>query len=317
MKAVVYEKYGPPEVLELKEVEKPAPKDDEVLVKVHAASVNPLDYKMRKSILPIRFISSLLKPKVHRVGVDFAGVVEALGKNVQRFKIGDPVFGMGRGSCAEFVNAPGNRLSKKPKNITFEEAAAVPVAALTALQGLRDKAGIKKGDRVLIYGASGGVGHFAVQIARYYGAEVTAVCSTSNLGWVKALGAHHMIDYTEEDFTKSGNKYEIIFDTVGYASFLKCRPSLTEAGVFVTANFLNRKRDIFELLFGSLIGRKKAKTFIAKGNPEDLDLFGGLLEEGKLKPVIDRRYPLKKIVEAHRYGEKGHTKGKVVIEILK
>lgn len=317
MKAAIYEKYGPPEVLELQEVPKPDPKDDEVLIKVHSAAVNPLDYKMRKSILPIRFISSLLKPKVHRMGVDVAGVVEALGKNVTRFKPGDQVFGLCRGACSEFVSSPENRLSKKPKNITFDEAAAVPVAALTALQGLRDKANIKKGDKVLIYGASGGVGHFAVQIASYYRAEVTAVCSSSNLDWVKGLGAHHMIDYTKEDFTKSGNKYDIIFDTVGYTSFLKCRPSLTEAGVYVTANFLNRKRDILELLFGSIIGRKKAKTFITKGNPEDLDFLGELLGRGKLRPVIDRRYPLDQIVEAHRYAEKGHTKGKVVIEILK
>lgn len=317
MKAVVYEKYGPPEVLELKEVAKPSPGDDEVLVKVHAASVNPLDYKMRKSILPIRFISSLLKSKAHRVGVDVAGEVEALGKNVQRFKIGDQVFGLCRGACSEFVSAPGNRLSKKPKNIAYAEAAAMPVAALTALQGLRDKAGIKKGDKVLIYGASGGVGHFAVQIARYYGAEVTAVCSTPNLQWVKGLGAHYTIDYTQEDFTKSGKKYDLIFDTVGYVSFLKCRPSLTEAGVFVMANFLGQKRDIIEAPLGSLVGRKKAKAFIARGNPEDFDFLGELLEKGKIKPVIDRRYPLDQIVEAHRYAEKGHTKGKVVIEILK
>jgi NADPH:quinone reductase-like Zn-dependent oxidoreductase len=317
MKAAIYRKYGPPEVLTIEDIEKPTPKDDEVLVKVHSAAVNPLDYKMRKSLLPIRIVAGLLKPKAKRVGVDFAGEITAVGKGVTEFKIGDQVFGLCRGSCAEFVTVPGKRLSKKPKNITFGEAAAVPVAALTALQGLRDKAGIKKGDKVLIYGASGGVGHFSVQLARYYGAEVTAVCSSANLGWVKGLGAHYMIDYTKEDFTKSGRMYDIIFDTVGYVSFLACKSSLSGAGVFVTANFLNQKRDIVQFLLGLFTGRKRAKTFITRGNQKDLDFLAGLLSKGKLKPVIDRRYPLDQIVKAHRYAEEGHTKGKVVIEIIK
>ena len=315
MKAAIYKKYGPPEVLKIEEIDKPSIQDDEVLLKIHSASVNPYDWKFRNGILPIRVMTGgFFKPKSRRLGADVAGEIEQVGKNVRRFRIGDHVFGFCRGSYAEYVSVAESRISIKPKNITFEEAAAVPMAALTALQGLRDKAGIRQGHKVLIYGASGGVGHFAVQLARYYGAEVTGVCSTSNLSWVKELGAHYMVDYTKEDFTKSGKKYDIIFDAVGKLTFTGCLRSLTETGYCILFSLSSL---IPTLLFGSLFGRKRVKTFIAKSSTEDFDFIRELIERGEIKPVIDRRYPLDRIVEAFRYAEKGHAKGKVVIEILK
>jgi len=315
MKAAIYKKYGPPEVLKIEEIEKPAIQDDEVLIKVHSASVNPYDFKFRKGILPIRVMTGgFFKPKNQRLGADVAGEIVEVGKNVQRFKVGDPVFGFGLGSYGEYVGTIESRISNKPKNISFAEAAALPMVALTALQGLRDKAQIKKGDKVLIYGASGGIGHIAVQLARYYGTEVTGVCSSSNLSWVKDLGAHYMIDYTEEDFTKGSKKYDIVFDTVGKLSFSGCLRSLTKTGYGISFS-LSAMLPV--LLLGSALGKKKVKTFIAKSSHEDFDFIRDLVEKGEIKPVIDRRYPLDQIVEAHRYTETGHVKGKVVIEILK
>lgn len=313
MKAAIYKKYGPPEVLKIEDIDLPSIQDDEVLVKIYAASINPYDWKFRTGLFPIRVMTGgFFKPKSHRLGADVSGEIVGVGKNVRRFKIGDHVFGFCRGSYAEYVNVAENRISIKPKNITFEEAAALPMVALTALQGLRDKAQIKKGDKVLIYGASGGVGHLAVQLARYYQTEVTGVCSTSNLSWVKDLGADHMIDYTQKDFTKSGKKYDIIYDTVGKLTFLGCLNSLTRTGYCILFSLSGL---IPTLLFGSVVGRKRVKTFIAKSSTEDFDFIRELIERGEIKPVIDRRYSLEQIAEAFRYAEKGHTKGKVVIEI--
>ena len=315
MKAAIYKKYGPPEVLKIEDIEQPAIQDDEVLIKVHSASVNPYDCHFRNGILPIRVMTGgLTKPKSNRLGADVAGKIEQVGKNVRRFKTGDHVFGICLGSYGEYVSVDESKISIKPNNLTFEEAAAVPMVALTALQALRDQARIKKGDKVLIYGASGGIGHFAVQLARYYETEVTAVCSSSNLAWVKDLGADFTIDYTKEDFTKGDKKYDIIFDTVGKLTFTGCLRSLTKTGYCILFSLSGL---IPTLLFGSLFGRKRVKIFIAKTSYEDFDFIRELIERGEIKPVIDRRYPLDQIVEAFRYAEKGHTKGKVVIEIQK
>jgi NADPH:quinone reductase-like Zn-dependent oxidoreductase len=316
MRAAIYRSYGPPEVLEIKDVEQPSIKDDDrVLIRVHNASVNPYDYLFRKGYLPTRLENGLTKPKNHILGIDVAGTIEAVGKNVHRFKVGDHVFGSCFGSHAEYVCPRQNVLSLMPKNATFEEAAAVPCAAQTALQALRDVAQIKQGQRVLIYGASGGIGHFAVQLARYFEAEVTAVCSTSNLQWVKDLGAHYVLDYTEEDFADNGKKYDVILDAVGKRTFFSCLRSLTERGVYITEHAIYPKYHPIQLMISSLIGRKKAKVHLAKPNDMDLDFLRGLMEEEKVKPVIEKFYPLDQIVEAHRHVESGRTKGKIVIKM--
>lgn len=315
MKAAVFYKNGPPEVLRIEEVANPPLKAGEVRVKVAAAAINPMDYKTRQATVLIRIIAALFGAVGPRIGADFAGVVDALGPGAAGLKAGDEVFGVARGACAEYVNALETKMCLKPKGVSFADAAALPVAGLTALQGLRDHGAIKKGGRVLVYGASGGIGHYAVQIARHFGAEVDAVCSTPNLGWVKALGAREVIDYTREDFTRRGVKYDLIYDTVGYTTYFSCRKCLAENGVYVTANFINRARNIPQLLVGAVLRRRKAKSFVAKVNPADLAILAGLVAQGGLKPRIDRRFPLEQIVEAHRYAEAGHTKGKVVIEI--
>ena len=318
MRAAIYESYGPPEVLEIKDVELPSIKDDDrVLIRVHNASVNALDYLYRKGYLPTRLQNGLTKPKTRILGLDVAGTIEAVGKNVNKFKVGDHVFGSCLGSHAEYVCPRESVLSLMPKNVTFEEAAAVPCTAQTALQALRDVAQVKQGQRVLIYGASGGIGHFAVQLARYFGAEVTAVCSTSNLQWVKDLGAHYVIDYTKEDFTDNGKKYDVILDAVGKLTFFSCLRSLTEKGVYITEHLLYPKYHPFQLMISPLIGRKKAKMHLAKPNDKDLDFLRGLMEEEKVKPVIEKCFPLDQIVEAHRHVESGRTKGKIVLEINK
>jgi NADPH:quinone reductase-like Zn-dependent oxidoreductase len=318
MRAAIYESYGPPEVLEIKDVELPFIKDnDRVLIKVHNASVNAMDYLYRKGYFPTRLQNGLTKPKTRILGLDVAGTIEAVGKNVNKFKVGDQVFGSCLGSHAEYVCPRESVLSLMPKNVTFEEAAAVPCTAQTALQALRDVAQIKPSNRVLIYGASGGIGHFAVQLAKYFEAEVTAVCSSSNLQWVKDLGADYVIDYTKEDFKDNGKKYDIILDAVGKLTFFSCLRSLTEKGIYITEHLLYPKYHPIQLIISPLIGGRKAKVHLAKPNDKDLDFLRGLLEEENVKPVIEKCYPLDQIIEAHKHVESGRTKGKVVLEINK
>jgi NADPH:quinone reductase-like Zn-dependent oxidoreductase len=317
MKAIVRTKYGSPDVLQLKEVEKPTPKDNEVLVKIHAASVNKADlYLLRGSLLRLMG-GGLLKPKRKILGTDIAGRVEAVGRNVKQFQSGDEVFGVGRGGFAEYVCAHEDALVLKPTNVTFEEAAAVPVAGITALQGLR-KGHVQPGQKVLINGASGGVGTFAVQIAKSFGAEVTAVCSTGKLDMVRSIGADHVIDYTQEDFTKSGQRYDLVIAANGYHSILGYRRALSPKGICVTTG--GSMAQIFQaILLGPLIsligGKKMGSMGIARLNQKDLVFLKELLEAGKLVPVIDRCYPLSEVAEAFRYFEEGHVKGKVIITL--
>jgi NADPH:quinone reductase-like Zn-dependent oxidoreductase len=316
MRAAIYRSYGPPEVLELVDVDPPSIQDDDrVLVRVHAASVNPYDYLHRRGYLPVRLINGLVRPKQHKLGIDAAGTVEAVGRNVRRFRAGDRVFGSCLGSYAEYVCPRESSLSLMPRNATFQEAAAIPCAAQTALQALRDVAHVKEGHKVLIYGASGGIGHFAVQLASAFGAEVTAVCSTPNLPWVKELGAKTVLDYTREDFADSGSRYDVILDAVGKRTFFSCRRALTESGVYITEHALYPKYHPVQLLISRWIGRKQARAHLAQPNAADLELLCGLVEGEKLRPVIEKCYSLDQVAEAHRHVESGRTKGKVVLEI--
>jgi NADPH:quinone reductase-like Zn-dependent oxidoreductase len=319
MKAIVCIKYGPPpEVLQLTEVAKPAPRDDEILVKVYAASINTLDLQIKGGLT--RLWGGLRKPRDPRLGVDMAGRVEAVGSSVTQFKPGDEVFGACDGAFAEYATARENNLALKPANTSFEEAAAVPVAGITALQGLRDSGQIRPGQKVLIYGASGGVGTFAVQVARSFGAEVTAVCSPRNLEMARSMGADRVIDYTQEDFTRNGQKYDLILAVNGYHPISEYRRALTPEGIYAMAGVSSTH--IFQgmsqaLLIGPLISRtgKQKLGFmgIAKINQKDLVFLKELMEAGKVKPFIDRRYPLSETGAALRYLLEGHARGKVVI----
>ena len=322
MRAIVYHRYGSPDVLKLEEVEKPTPKDDEVLVKVHAASVNALDWHLlRADPFLARLNMGLLKPKHQILGADVAGRVESVGRNVKQLRPGDEVFGdifeSGLGGFAEYVSAQEDAWVLKPANMTFDEVAAVPVAALTALQGLRDKGQIEAGQKVLINGASGGVGTFAVQIAKAFGAEVTAVCSTRNVDMVRSIGADQVIDYTEEDFTKSGQQYDLILAVNGYHPIFDYKRALSPKGRHVMTG--GTMAQFFQAIaLGPVIsktGSKKMGNFLAKANHNDLLFIKELLEAGKIVPVIDRRYPLSEVAEAIRYVEEGHAKGKVVITV--
>jgi NADPH:quinone reductase-like Zn-dependent oxidoreductase len=326
MKAVVYTSYGPPDVLEIRDIKKPVPNDDQALVKVRAASVNPLDwhfmegtpYAMRLMMAGIR------KPKDPRLGVDYAGTVEAVGKNVTQFKPGDEVFGNRSGAFAEYLCARADRaIALKPANMTFEQAAGVPVAGLTALQGLRDKGHVQAGQKVLINGASGGVGTFAVQIAKTFGAEVTGVCSGRNADIVRSLGADHVIDYTKEDFTKGAERYDVILDNVGTQPLSGFRRVLKPNGICVMIGGGGPKdgqwvgpmaRPIKALLMSPFISQKMG-MMMAQGNKADLNALADLMQSGKVTPVIDRTYPLSQIREAMKYLEEGHARGKVVITI--
>jgi NADPH:quinone reductase-like Zn-dependent oxidoreductase len=321
MKAAVHRCYGSPDVLVLEDVAKPSPADGQVLVKVHAAAVNPVDWhNLRGEPYVMRLSSGFGLPENVRLGVDFAGTVEAVGKNVTQFKPGDEVFGGGRGALAEYVSVPADRtIALKPANVTFEQAGAVAVAAITALQALRDKGGIRPGQKVLINGASGGVGTFAVQIAKALGAEVTGVCSTRNLAMVGSLGADHVIDYTREDFTQSGERYDLIVDMVGSHSIREYTRVLKPDGTLVVVGNTSRGRWI-----GPLVGMIEASvyapfmneemtTLFATLNKDDLLFLAELMQTGKVIPVIDRRYGAHEIPDAIRYLEEGHARSKVVV----
>ncbi len=318
MKAIVYKKYGSPDVLRLQEVEKPSFAENEVLVKVYAASVNALDWHLLTAdIFLIRLMGlGLLRPKNSILGADVAGRVEAVGSQVTQFRPGDDVFGdIGHGGFAEYVVAPERSLARKPANLSFEAAAAVPVAALTALQGLRDAGKIQSGQKVLIYGASGGVGTFAVQIAKAFGAAVTAVCSTRNVQQARRLGADYAIDYTKEDFTQSGRQYDLIFAANGYHPLSAYKRALTPQGIYVMAG--GKPAQIFQsLLLGGWMSEKDGRKMggvAAKMDQKDLLILKDLLETGKVIPAIDRCYPLNETADALRYLGEGHAQGKIVI----
>jgi NADPH:quinone reductase-like Zn-dependent oxidoreductase len=331
MKTILYTKYGSPDVLQLKEVEKPAPKDNEVRIRVYATSVTTGDCNARGFVfvppgfgLVPRLMFGLRRPKRTILGMELAGEIEAAGKKVELFRKSDQVFGIleaSFGAYAEYVCMPEDGpLAVKPANMTYEEAAAVPFGAITALRFLRDKGNIQSGQKVLINGASGGVGTYAVQLARYYGAEVTGVCSTTNLELVRSLGAGQVIDYTKEDFTKSGETYDMIFDTVGKTSFSGCKNSLNQKGLYLAG--AGGLKEMVQMLWtsmtASLPGRQTGKRVLAGpalGRKEDLIFLRELIEAGKIRPVIDRCYPLEQAAEAHRYVDKGHKKGNVILTV--
>ena len=318
MKAILYTTYGSPDVLQLKEVAKPTPKAHEVLVKVYAASANPADWHLlRGEPFLARLEAGLLKPKNIRLGADVAGRVEAIGSNVTQLQVGDAVFGElpldGLGSFAEYICAPEALVALKPTNLTFEQAASVPLAAFTALQGLRDKGQLRPGQKVLINGASGGVGTFAVQLAKALGAAaVTGVCSTRNVELVRSIGADQVIDYTQTDFASTGQRYDLIFDAVGNRSVADLKRALTPTGIGSVAGFTTMSR-LFQIML--LGGKKIGMMATAKANQPDLLILKQLLETGTVVPVIDRRYPLAETAEAIRYLETGRARGKVIITV--
>ena len=322
MKAIAYLKYGSPDVLRYEEIEKPTPGESEVLLRVRAASVNPYDWHfMRGKPYFLRLMVGLQRPKDTRLGTDVAGQVEAVGKNVTQFKAGDEVFGACRGAFAEYACASETALVRKPSGVTFEQAASSPIAALTALQGLRNKGQIQAGQKVLINGAAGGVGTFAVQIARSFGAEVSGVCSARNVEMVRSIGADQVIDYTLEDFTRSGQRYDLILDCIGNHSLAACRRALNPKGVLVTAggqagNWMigALTRGIRARLLSQLVSQNFV-SLLAKLSKEDLTILGDLMATGKITPVIDRRHGLREVPEAIRYLEEGHARGKVVITV--
>jgi NADPH:quinone reductase-like Zn-dependent oxidoreductase len=320
MKAIVYDSYGAPDVLELREIDKPALTDDGLLVRVHAASLNMFDWHMLTGVPYVaRMQAGLRKPKNGAMGVDFAGTVEAVGKEVEGFRPGDEVFGARTGALAEYV-CVRKTVATKPANVTFEEAAAVPVAGITALQGLRDKGRIQSGQKVLINGASGGVGSLAIQIATSFGAEVTGVCSTGNVDTARSLGAEHVIDYTKEDFTRGGQRYDVILDVAGNRSWSDCKRVLQERGRLVIVGGPKVNRWVGPL--GVVVGRRLASIpgsrkvvapFLSKLNNKDLAVLRDLLEAGKLTPFVERRYELGDAPEALRYIGTGHARGKVIV----
>ncbi|MCZ7383645.1 MAG: NAD(P)-dependent alcohol dehydrogenase [Candidatus Methanoperedens sp.] len=330
MKAIICTKYGSPEVLELKDVERPAPKDNEVLIRVHATSVNFGDLLARnfKEISPGKFSMPLLfwffakmyfgftKPKITILGSEFAGQIESAGKNVNLFKKGDQVFGylgQNMGAYAEYLCMPEDGcVAIKPANMTYEEAAVVPYGAIMALNLLR-KMNIQPGQKVLVNGASGGIGSAAVQLAKYFGAEVTGVCSTPRMELVKSLGADKVIDYAKEDFTQSGETYDLIFDILGKSSFSRCKSSLKQNGRYLLASF--KMKQLFQMLWTKMAGSKRVICAIAPGSTSDIISVKELIEAGKIKSIIDRRFPLEQTAEAHMYVEQGHKKGNVVITI--
>lgn len=330
MKAIVYTKYGPPEVLQLKEVEKPTPKDNEILVKVYATPVNygdimarqfskisPSEFNMPMPLwLPARMTFGFRKPRITILGSEFAGEIEATGKDVKRFKEGDQVFGyrgMRMGANAEYLCMPeAGTVALKPTKMSYEEAAAVPYGGIMALSILR-KVNIQLGQKVLINGASGGIGSLAVQLAKYFGADVSGVCSTPRLAYVKALGADEVIDYTQEDFTQSDQTYDLIFDILGRSSFSRCKSALKQNGRYLLASF--KMKQLVQMLWTGVIGSKKVICALASESADDLIFIKELVEAGKIKTIIDRCFPLEQTAKAHRYVEEGHKKGHVVITV--
>ena len=324
MKAIAYEAYGSADILEVRDVRKPDVEADQVLVRVRAASANPYDWHFMRGIPYIaRTAMGLRKPKYSLLGTDVAGEVEAVGNAVTRFGPGDAVFGfVGSGGFAEYVSAPEKLLALKPANLSFEQAATVPLTAVTALQGLRDAGEIQSGQKVLIVGASGGVGTFAVQIAKWYGADVTGVCSTRNLEMVRSIGADHMIDYTREDFTRTGQRYDLIFQLAGTTSPFACWRALAPKGRLVLSSGDSPGRIIGPvgriikaILISPFIGQT-LRPFVAKPSSNDLQFLRQVIEAGRVAPVIDRTYPLSEVADAIRYIETGHARGKVVISVF-
>ncbi len=321
MKAATYQKYGSADVVEIKKVARPTIKDNEVLVKVYATSVTTADWRLRASAFPIyawlpgRIMFGLFVPKNKILGMDFSGRIVAKGKNVTQFKGGDEVFGFaGNGAHAEYLAiSEDDAMVKKPVNLGYDEAAAVPFGALSALVFLRDFAQIKTGQRVLINGASGGVGVFAVQLAKHFGADVTGVCGTAKLNLVKSIGADHVIDYTAEDFANTAEPYDIILDTVGTTSFSRSKPALTPSGVYVPLEF--GLKEIFQSMLTSMIGTKKVVIGISGDSKDDLAFISDLLQRGEIRPVIDAHYPLDRIADAHRRVESRHKTGSVVVSV--
>lgn len=321
MKAIVYRNYGSPDVLQCEEIERPIAGDDEVLIKVRAASVNPADWHvMRGAPYFVRLMTGLRKPKITRLGGDVAGQVEAVGSNVTQFKPGDEVFGMCRGAFAEYACASESAVIMKPHNVTFEQAASVPLAAVVALQALRHKGQIRPGQKVLINGAAGGIGTFAVQIAKSFGAEVTGVCSARNVEMVRSIGADRVIDYTQEDFTKDGRRYDVILDSVGNHSLFACRRILNPKGIYIVNGGPEGRwlgpltRSIKAVLLSRFVSQSLV-MFLAKRSRADLITLQELLESGEVTPVIDRRYMLHEVPDAIRYLEEGHARGKVIITL--
>lgn len=323
MHAIVRHSYGPPDVLKLEEIDKPAPRENEVLIRVRAASVNPLDWHFMRGVPGfLRLITGVGKPKSPLLGRDLAGEVEAVGKNVRQLKPGDAVYGVGRGAFAEFACAIESELALKPESVTFEQAASVPIAGLTALQALRDKAHVQPGKRILINGAAGGVGTFAVQMGRSFGAEITAVCSARNAELVRSIGADHVIDYAREDFTHGDGRYDAILECVGNHPFSSCRRVLNLGGVYVgiggggpdetTASLLGM---MMKNIARSWFDRRKMAGMVAKATTADLNVISDLITAGKVTPVIDLHYKLADVPDAIRYLETGHARGKVVIVI--
>ena len=321
MKAIVYNRYGPAEVLRYEEAARPVPKDDEVLIQVRAASVNPADRVLMRGVpYAARFVMGLSKSKVKRTGIDVSGLVEAVGSKVTGFRPGDEVFGTCRGAFAEYVCTHESSVVTKPANVTFEYAAAAPIAGYTALQALRNKGHVQSGQKVLINGASGGVGTFAVQIAKAFGADVTGVCSTRNVEMVRSIGADRVIDYTREDFTKSGRRYDVIVDNVGNHSLAACRNALGPTGIYVGVGgswrgYIAVLGHLIAASVWSRFSKRKLRNLLARGNVEDLTSLRDLMDSGKVKPVIDRRYGLSEVPEAMRYLEEGHARGKVIITV--
>jgi NADPH:quinone reductase-like Zn-dependent oxidoreductase len=316
MKAIVYTKFGPPDVLQLVEVEKPVPKENELLIKIRAVSLNAFDWRhLRADPFFIRFMGAgLLRPQHQILGADVAGRVEAAGANVKQFHPGDEVFGEASyGGLAEFICVNENRFVHKPTNVTFEEAAAAAMAGLTALQGLRDNGHIQAGQKVLINGASGGVGTFAVQIAKSFGAEVTGVCSTTKMDLVRSIGADHVVDYTQEDVTTNGKQYDLIFDTAAYRSIRAYKRILSPRGKYVAAGGSTAR--MIQLMLLPMMGIKNMEMMGARIEQKDLSFLGELLSTGKIRSIIDKRFPLSKSAEAMRYLEDGHARGKVVVTV--